>query len=290
MSEEAYIFEVSQQSFGRSVIFNSGKIPVLVEFMGVWSEPCILMADLFSALAREFAGQFVFAKVDIDEQVELRKEYEIENVPTMLVFKDGKVVRKEVGQLQEVEARSLLKDFGIYRESDLMREQARDKHLSGDTPGAILLLTEAVKKDPANTRVAMDMVQIFIDMGEVQQAQSLYERLPETEKQTEMGKSLNGQLVFAGLAANTAGTRALSQQLDEDPDNSSIRFDLAVCLVADYQYEAAMDHLFAILGKEPDYKDGAAREMIVTITNMIAPVNNDLAQEFRRRLANLLAS
>ena len=290
MSKEAFVFEVSEQSFGKYVLLNSHKIPVFVEFMGIWSEPCVLMADLFADLAKEFAEEFIFARVDIDEQAELCKQYDIENVPTMLVFKDGEVVRKEVGQLQEVEARRLLKDFGVYRQSDLLREQARDKHLAGDTSAAIVLLTEAIKNDPANTRVAMDMVQIFIDIGELEQAKALYSRLPEQDKQTEMGKSLNGQLTFVDLAAKTQGMDVAKQKLADNQDDHDARFDLAICQVAQYQYEDAINNLFYILQNEADFKQGAAREMFITITNMIAPVNNDIAQEFRRRLANLLSS
>ena len=92
MSEEVLIFEVSESGFPRYVIENSHKAPVLVEFMGVWSEPCVLMAEVISELAWEFAGQFVFAKVDVDEQPGLREQFKVENVPTLLVFKDGVTV------------------------------------------------------------------------------------------------------------------------------------------------------------------------------------------------------
>jgi len=71
MHEEALIFEVGESGFDRYVIENSHKVPVLVEFMGIWSEPCVVMADVLADLAKEFAGQFVFAKVDIDEQLDM---------------------------------------------------------------------------------------------------------------------------------------------------------------------------------------------------------------------------
>ena len=159
MSEEALIFEVGESGFDRYVIENSHKVPVLVEFMGVWSEPCVVMADILADLAKEFAGQFVFAKVDIDEQPSLRDQYNIENVPTVVVFRDGEVALTQEGQIQEDELRVVLRGLRVFRESDEMRAQAREKHMAGDTPGAIVLLTEAIRKDPGNTRVAMDMVQ-----------------------------------------------------------------------------------------------------------------------------------
>ncbi len=97
--------------------------------MGVWSGPCIAMDNILSGLAKEFAGQFIFAKVDIDEQAELVKEHKIENIPTLMVFKEGKLIRTEVGELKENELRAILKDYDICHEADLIREQAREKHL-----------------------------------------------------------------------------------------------------------------------------------------------------------------
>ncbi len=127
MSSQAYIFELSAESFPASALQNSYQLPVLAEFMGVWSGPCIQMADVLSVLANEFAGRFIFAKVDIDEQQSLREQYKIENVPTLVVLQNGEEVRREVGEMQESELRRLLKDYGIFHESDELREQAMEQ-------------------------------------------------------------------------------------------------------------------------------------------------------------------
>lgn len=289
MTKEAFVFEVSEKSFNRSVILNSNKVPVVVEFMNVWSEPCVLMADSLTQLANEFPEQYIFAKVDIDEQPALREQFKIEKVPTLIVFKDGQLIRTEVGQLQEMEARSLLKDLGIFRESDVMREEAREKHLSGDTSAAILLLTEAIQKDPGNTRIAMDMVQIFIDLGQLEDARGLFNRVPEADKISEMGKALTGQLLFLELAGKTEGLDKLLQRLNEDATNLAARFDLAICQVAKHQYRDAMENLLSIQKTDPAYKEGAAKEMITTLVNMLSPSDPVLAHDYRRKLANLLA-
>jgi len=289
MSEQAYIFELTEQNFGSSAVLNSHKLPVLVEFMGVWSGPCVMLADRLAGLAKEFAGQFVFAKVDVDEQPGLRERYKIHNVPTLLVFSDGEVVRTETGEMQEPELRALLKDFGVYRVSDELREQARQRHIEGDSHNAILLLTQAIKQDPGNTRVALDMVQILLDIGELAQANDLFDRLPEATRGSEPGKAVSGQLLFARLAAKTDGIDALSERLHNQPEDHGARFDLALCEVARYDYQAAMEHLFQILELDPQFRDGAARELIITLANMLLPNEPEMAQEYRRRLGNLLA-
>jgi putative thioredoxin len=289
MGKEVFVFEVSEKSFNRSVILNSNKIPVVVEFMGILSEPCVIMADLFADLATEFAEQFIFAKVDIDEQAGLREQFKIENVPTLIVFKDGQAIRTEIGQLHQAEARELLKDLGIFRESDAVREEAREKHLSGDTSAAILLLTKAIQKDPTNTRIAMNMVQIFIDLGQIEDARGLFNRLPEQDKDSEMGKALTGQLLFLELAAKTEGLEKLMQRLNQDATDHAVRFDLAICQVAQHKYRDAMENLLVIQKTEPGFKEGAAQELITTLTNMLIPSDPALAQDYRRKLANLLA-
>jgi len=288
VSKEAFIFEVNQKTFDQHVLLNSHKIPVIVQFMGVWSGPCAAMDMVFSGLAREFAEQFIFAKVDVDEQPELRTAHNIENVPTLLVFKDGKLVRTEAGELKEDEARALLKDFGIISEADLKREQAREKHMAGETPAAIVLLTDAIKSDPSNTRVAMDMVQIFIDISELEQAEGLFSRLPEATRETEMGKALNSQLAFARLASKTDNIETLQSRIAANAEDYDAHFDLAVRLIDQFNYSDAVDSLFYIQQNNASYKDGAAKEMIILIANMIAPSDNEFAQEIRRRLANQL--
>lgn len=290
MSAQAFIFELTEQNFDSSAVLNSHKIPVLVEFMGVWSGPCIATADRLAMLATEFAGDFIFAKVDVDEQEGLKARYKIENVPTLVVFKDGEVVRTEIGELQQPELRALLKDLGIFRLSDDLRAQAREKHLAGDSPAAILLLTEAIQADPSNARVALDMTQVMIDIGETDQARGLYNRLPPRERDSDMGKAVNRQLMFLELAAKTDGIEALVNRVEAQTDDHAARFDLAICQLAGHLYEPAMENLFEIVEQAPDFKEGAARELITVLVSMLMPDAPDMANGYRRRLSNLLAS
>lgn len=289
MPKTGYVFELSAQSFPQSALQNSFQLPVLVEFMGIWSGPCISMADRLAQLANEFASRFVFAKVDIEEQPALREQYRIENVPTLVVLRNGEEIRREVGELDEPELRSILKDLDIFRTSDQQREQARKLHMDGDTQAAILLLTEAIKSDPSNIRIALDMVQIFLDMGELQQAEGLFQRLPEATRQSPHGQSLLAQIKFASLAAATDGIDTLRQRIDTDPDDHNAHFDLAICLVALHDIDAAMEHLFVVQEKQPTFREGAAREMIGLLSNMLINSNPDAANAYRRRLANLVA-
>ena len=285
-NKEVLIFEVTKDSFGSAVVLNSHKLPVVVEFMAVWSAPCVEVSEGLEQLARQFAGEFIFAIIDIDEQPELTKEYGVENVPCIKVFQNGEVVRTEERLMEFSDLQLLLKDFSIYSRSDEQRLQARQMHLAGNTLEAIQTLTAAMKADPSNVKTAMDMVQIFIDLKEVEQAKGLFNRLPEAARSSDTGKQLFTQLSFTEIALKTDGKAVLLQRIDSDNKDNDAHFDLAMCLIAENDYKQAADHLFNIMNIEPNYKEGAAKELVMSISQMLEQNNPELAASFRRQLGN----
>lgn len=286
---QGYVFEVNQQKFNELVLLNSHKIPVIVEFLGVYSGPCIALEQELTEFAHYYHGQFIFAKVDIDEQPELAKEYEIVNLPTIKVFKDGKIVRTEEGQMTKEEQLAMLKDIGISRASDELREKAREKHASGDFSGAIQLLTQAIQKDPTNTQIALDMVLVMLDIDELDEAKTLFNRLPEKDRLSETGRTITSQITFKELAAKTDGRDALLARLENDPRDFDAHFDLSICLITEYRYEGALESLFTIFDKVPDYKDGAAREMLNYLLQNLSQSEPELVKKYRTRMGNAIA-
>jgi len=289
MSKDIYIFEATKANFDQVVIQNSNKLPVVTLFMGVWSEPCFVLSEIFSKLAKEFAGQFIFAKVDIDEQQELRDQFKIENVPTILVIQNGDATMTSEGLLTEDEARTLLKGVNIFNIIDAMRDKARGKHMGDDTQGAIMLLTEAMQQEPGNTNVALDMVQIFIDIKEFEQANALLNKIPEVAKQTDMGKSVTGQLFFINQAAEKDSIDVLEQVIKENENNLQAIFDLAICLTAEYAYEKALAHLLKLHQQDETFQNGAAKELMLTLINMLKQTQPEVASKAQQQLSNYLS-
>jgi thioredoxin 1 len=78
----------------------SGK-PVVVDFWAEWCGPCRMVGPIVEELAKEYDGQVVIGKMNVDDNTETPNEYGIRNIPTILFFKDGVVVDKQIGAAQK---------------------------------------------------------------------------------------------------------------------------------------------------------------------------------------------
>jgi thioredoxin 1 len=81
-------------------MLSSGK-PVVIDFWAEWCGPCRMVGPLVEELAKEYEGKVIIGKMDVDENVETPTEYGIRNIPTILFFKEGKLVDKQIGATQK---------------------------------------------------------------------------------------------------------------------------------------------------------------------------------------------
>ena len=98
--------ELNEQNFNTEVV--NAKIPVLVDFWAPWCGPCKAIAQVLKELADEYAGKVKVGKVNTDENLNITSQYQIQSIPTLLIFKGGKPVSKIIGFKPKTELKKLL--------------------------------------------------------------------------------------------------------------------------------------------------------------------------------------
>ena len=100
---------ITEANFEEEVVRSS--IPVLVEFGAEWCPPCRLIAPILDELSAAYDGRIKFGRLDTDEQPEITSRYGVLSVPTLLLFKDGELVKQRVGAAPKPVLEGIFRDY-----------------------------------------------------------------------------------------------------------------------------------------------------------------------------------
>ena len=100
--------KITIENFENEVM--KSNIPVLIDFWAPWCGPCRMMGPIIEQLAEEYEGKAKVGKVNVDEEGELSQAFGVMSIPTIVLVKDGKVVKQAVGARPKAEVEAMLQE------------------------------------------------------------------------------------------------------------------------------------------------------------------------------------
>ncbi len=283
MSEAQHVFDVSVQNFNSEVAERSQKTPVLLEFYADGAEQSQEAAALLARLAGEYEGKFLLGRVDIQRNPELVQQLQVRTLPTVKVVFQGQIVQNLEGPLPEPQLRELLDQLTM-SPVERIRAQVDELLEQGDRPAAIQLLQQLIAEEPGNHGIAVELADLLIMEGDMDQAQTMLRGLPGDAEG--ISKPRN-RIAFIEEASSLSSVLELSQSVAGDVDNLRLRYELAVAQVSDDQVEAALENLLVMLQRDRDFEDELARKTMIRIFELLGK-GDEIATRYRRKMFTFL--
>ena len=286
METSAFDYDVGQPQFAVRVIEASMEKPVLVDFWASWCAPCRMLAPVLEKLAEEFAQDMALVKVDTDAEQGLAREYGVRALPTVKLFRHGRVVDEFSGVLPEGAIRAFIGRH-IARPADRIRARAEAVFEAGDASAALKLLEEANEMEPDNTSIRIALARMLLLSGDTARAQAILNTLPASVALESEVKTLQARLNFARNAGRDQIESELEQHVLNDPTNLQARQRLAAHKVMSEDYEAALEQLFEIMRRDRRFGDDAGRKGMLSVFEILGG-RGELVSRYRNRMVSML--
>ena len=243
------IFDTTEQTFEQDVIERSHERPVVVDFWAEWCGPCRQLTPVLERLVTQREDEVDLAKLDTDANQSISAAFQIQSIPAVKAFKDGRVVAEFVGAQPPANVEKFLEAL-LPSEADALVE-------AGDEAA----LRQALALEPGRADAAVPLATILHERG-------------EDEEALEVLGNVGGSFAADGLAARI--------RLEQDPELRAAFEKLDAGAT-----EEGLDALIAAIAADGDDRREDLRRAVVGVLDTLG-VEHPLARESRRKLASAL--
>lgn len=285
MSEQQTVVVVDQTNAQQILVDESFNRPVLVDFWADWCEPCKQLMPLLERLADEYAGAFLLAKINADEQQGIAGQLGVRSLPTVMLFKDGQPVDGFTGAQPETAIRELLQKH-LPSPWDAKIAEATDLLDQGQTADAVALLRAAWEESNRLLEVTLAYAGALLEANRLDDAEAVLNEVRLVDRDA-VHEQLMAQIELKHEAGKSPEVEALEADLEANPDSHEVRVKLAVQLTTGGQYREALEHLLHVLRIDRDWNNGEAKRLYLDTIASIGK-GDPLAAEYQRKLFSIL--
>jgi putative thioredoxin len=285
----SFIIDITQDQFIETVIEKSKSVPVLVDFWAPWCGPCKQLTPILEKLVNKKNGKIILAKINVDENQGIAGQLNIQSIPTVYGFVDGKPIDAFQGAQPESKIEAMINkliDATPGNEIPKILEEADFLFKDQKFEEAQKIYETLVGLDPGNPKVIGGLLRCLVQLKKYDDAREMIESLDDDTLKNEEILKINKLL--ANLKEDSGhDMEELKLFVKNNPNNKEKRFELAEKFLSSNESEHGFNELLTIFEQDPKWNEEAAKKKLLEYFDLLG-FNDPNVLEARKKLSSLM--
>ena len=286
----SFVVDINQDQFLEEVVEKSKTTPVIVDFWAPWCGPCKQLTPILEKVVNKKNGKIILAKVNVDENQGIASQLNIQSIPTVYGFVDGKPIDAFQGAQPETKIDEMVdKMIEATPGNEIPKLISEADQLFGDQKfeESLRLFESLVGMDPGNPKIISGMLRCMIQLKRFDDANEILDSLDEEIIKDQEILKIKKLLDTTNKDNGGGFDEKLIDEVNSNPENMELRFKLANNYLSSNETEKGFNELLKLFEQNPTWNEEAAKKKLLEFFDLLG-FNDPNVIVARKKLSSIM--